>query len=55
MNPDDYDWYLQLRRFGSVRHAGYGLGFERLIMYLTGVSNIRDVLPFPRTPGNAQF
>ena len=47
----DYEWYLDLRRFGTVKHAGYGLGFERLIMYLTGIPNIRDVLPFPRTAG----
>ena len=47
----DYDWYLDLRRFGSAPHAGYGLGFERLIMYVTGIANIRDVLPFPRTAG----
>ena len=46
-----YQWYLDLRRFGTVPHAGFGLGFERLILYLTGVSNIRDVLPFPRTAG----
>ncbi|MDD4462040.1 MAG: asparagine--tRNA ligase [Eubacteriales bacterium] len=52
---EDYAWYLDLRRFGSTRHAGFGLGLERLIMYLTGVANIRDVLPFPRTPGNAEF
>lgn len=55
LNPDDYWWYLDLRRYGSCRHAGYGLGFERLIMYLTGVSNIRDVLPHPRTVGSADF
>ncbi len=55
LNPDDYWWYLDLRRYGSCRHAGYGLGFERLIMYLTGVSNIRDVLPHPRTVGTAEF
>ncbi len=55
LKREDYDWYLDLRRFGSVKHAGYGLGFERLIMYLTGVSNIRDVLPFPRTTGSADF
>lgn len=48
---DEYNWYLQLRRFGSVKHAGFGLGFERLVMYVTGISNIRDVLPFPRTAG----
>ena len=48
---EDYDWYLDLRRFGSVKHAGYGLGFERLLMYVTGIPNIRDVIPFPRTCG----
>ncbi len=55
MDVDGYQWYLDLRRFGTVPHAGFGLGFERLIMYLTGISNIRDVLPFPRTVGNAEF
>ena len=55
LNPEDYWWYLELRRYGGTRHAGFGLGFERLIMYLTGVSNIRDVLPFPRTVGTAEF
>lgn len=50
-----YWWYLELRKYGGVPHAGFGIGFERLIMYLTGISNIRDVLPFPRTPGNAEF
>ena len=55
LNCDDYWWYLDLRRYGSCRHAGYGMGFERLIMYLTGVSNIRDVLPHPRTVGSADF
>jgi len=55
LTPEDYGWYLDLRRFGSVPHAGFGLGFERLLMFLTGVSNIRDVIPFPRTPGNAEF
>ena len=55
LNRDDYWWYLDLRRYGSCRHAGYGLGFERLIMYLTGVPNIRDVLPHPRTLGSADF
>ncbi len=54
-DPKDYWWYLDLRRYGTTRHAGYGLGFERLIMYLTGISNIRDVLPHPRTVGNADF
>lgn len=51
----DYDWYLDLRRFGTNPHSGFGLGFERLIMILTGISNIRDVIPFPRTPGNLAF
>lgn len=50
-----YDWYMDLRKYGSVRHCGFGLGFERMIMYMTGMSNIRDVIPFPRTPGNAEF
>jgi asparaginyl-tRNA synthetase len=50
-----YGWYRDLRRYGSVRHAGFGLGFERLVMYLTGVSNIRDAIPYPRTPGSAEF
>jgi len=52
---DDYWWYLELRKYGGVTHSGYGLGFERFIMYLTGMSNIRDVIPFPRTVGNAEF
>jgi asparaginyl-tRNA synthetase len=55
LNPDDYWWYLELRRFGSVPHAGFGLGFERLIQFVTGMNNIRDVVPFPRTPGNVSF
>lgn len=55
MNPADYQWYLDLRRFGTVPHAGFGLGFERLLMLVTGMANIRDVLPFARTPGNAEF
>ncbi len=55
LKEEDYWWYLELRKFGGTKHAGFGLGFERLVMYLTGVSNIRDVLPFPRTVGNAQF
>lgn len=55
LNKDDYWWYLDLRRFGSVAHAGFGLGFERLIMYITGMQNIRDVIPFPRTPKNCEF
>ena len=52
---EDYWWYLDLRRYGSTRHAGYGLGFERVIMYMTGMTNIRDVIPFPRTPKSADF
>ena len=55
LNKEDYWWYLDLRRFGGNKHAGFGLGFERLVMYVTGVSNIRDVLPFPRTTGSAEF
>ncbi|MBQ9720535.1 MAG: asparagine--tRNA ligase, partial [Oscillospiraceae bacterium] len=55
MNEEDYWWYLDLRKYGSVRHAGFGLGFERMVMYLTGVSNIRDVELHPRTVGNAEF
>ena len=53
--PDDYGFYLDLRKYGSVRHAGFGLGFERMIMYLTGMSNIRDVIPFPRTVNNCDI
>ena len=55
MEPDDYWWYLELRKYGGTKHAGFGLGFERAIMYMTGISNIRDVLPFPRTVGSAEF
>ena len=55
LDPKDYGWYLDLRRFGTVPHAGFGLGFERMLMFVTGVSNIRDVIPFARTPGNAAF
>lgn len=55
LKEEDYSWYLDLRKYGGVKHSGYGLGFERIIMYITGVSNIRDVLPFPRTPGAAEF
>ena len=55
MNPEDYWWYCDLRRYGSCRHAGYGMGFERMVMYLTGISNIRDVELHPRTVGNAEF
>jgi len=55
LNKDNYAWYLDLRRFGSVPHSGFGLGFERLIQYVTGMVNIRDVIPFPRAPGQAAF
>lgn len=55
LRPEDYGWYVDLRRYGTVPHAGFGLGFERLLMFLTGVGNIRDVIPFARTPGNAEF
>ncbi|MBE6759021.1 MAG: asparagine--tRNA ligase, partial [Ruminococcaceae bacterium] len=55
LEQEDYWWYLELRKYGGNKHAGFGLGFERLIMYLTGVANIRDVLPFPRTTGSADF
>ena len=52
---EDYDFYLDLRKYGSTRHAGFGLGFERCVMYLTGMSNIRDVIPFPRTVNNCEL
>lgn len=55
LKEEDYWWYLDLRRFGGTRHAGFGLGFERLVMYVTGISNIRDVIPYPRTVGNLEF
>ena len=55
LKKEDYEFYLDLRKYGGVTHAGFGLGFERLVMYLTGISNIRDVLPFPRTVGNLEF
>lgn len=55
LKEEDYSWYLDLRRYGGAKHAGFGLGFERLIMYMTGISNIRDTLPFPRTTGSAEF
>lgn len=55
MPIEEYNWYLDLRKYGSVVHSGFGLGFERAIMYLTGMQNIRDVIPFPRTPGNCEF
>jgi asparaginyl-tRNA synthetase len=55
MNAGDYSWYLDLRRYGTVPHAGFGLGFERLIQYVTGMANIRDVIPYPRAAGQAEF
>jgi asparaginyl-tRNA synthetase len=55
IHPDSLDWYLDTRRWGSCPHAGFGLGFERFLMYVTGMENVRDVIPFPRTPGNARF
>lgn len=55
LTEEDYWWYLELRKYGSAKHSGFGLGFERIIMYMTGMSNIRDVIPFPRTPGSAEF
>ncbi len=55
LNAQDYSSYLDLRRYGSVPHAGFGLGFERLIQFATGVENIRDVIPFPRYPGHCEF
>ena len=55
LKPEAYDWYLDLRKYGSVRHSGFGLGFERIIMYITGMQNIRDVLPFPRTTGTCEL
>ena len=55
MNKADYWWYTDLRRFGSVPHAGFGLGFERTVQFVTGMTNIRDVIPFPRTPRSAEF
>lgn len=55
MNKENYSWYLDLRRYGGCQHAGFGLGFERLVMYVTGMQNIRDVIPFARTPRNLMF
>ena len=57
MNVDEHElwWYLDTRKFGSVPHAGFGLGLERLVLFVTGMTNIRDVIPFPRTPNNAEF
>jgi asparaginyl-tRNA synthetase len=55
LKAEDYWWYLDLRRFGTVPHAGFGLGLERAVQFITGMGNIRDVIPFPRTPGSAEF
>ena len=55
LNPEDYWWYRDLRRYGTTPHAGFGLGFERAVQYVTGVENIRDVIPFPRAPRQADF
>ena len=55
INSEELWWYLDLRRYGSVPHSGFGLGFERLVQFVTGMNNIRDVIPFPRTPQNATF
>jgi asparaginyl-tRNA synthetase len=55
LSPESYWWYLDLRRYGTVPHAGFGLGLERVLQFITGMANIRDVIPFPRTPGSAEF
>jgi asparaginyl-tRNA synthetase len=55
LKVEDYEWYLELRKFGSNPHAGFGLGFERLVQYITGMENIRDVIPYPRTPGHCAY
>ena len=55
LEPSDYGWYRDLRRYGTVPHAGFGLGLERALMYPTGLDNVRDAIPFPRTPGSAEF
>jgi asparaginyl-tRNA synthetase len=55
LDPEAYGWYADLRKYGSVPHAGFGLGFERMLMFVTGMANIRDVIPFARTPGNCEF
>lgn len=55
LDKEDYWWYLDLRRFGTVPHSGYGLGFERLVQYVTGIDNIRDAIAYPRYPGSAEF
>jgi asparaginyl-tRNA synthetase len=55
LNPEDYSWYLDLRKYGTVPHSGFGLGFERLLLYVTGMGNIRDVIPYPRAPKLCEF
>ncbi len=55
LDPAEYWWYADLRRYGTIPHAGFGLGLERTVQFVTGMANIRDVIPFPRTPGNAEF
>jgi asparaginyl-tRNA synthetase len=55
LDPESYWWYLDLRRYGTVPHSGFGLGLERTVQFVTGMANIRDVIPFPRTPGSAEF
>ena len=55
MDPKDYWWYLELRKFGTVPHSGFGMGFERLLRYVTGIENIRDVIPYPRAPKQCEF
>ena len=55
LKKEDYWWYRDLRRYGTVPHAGFGLGFERTLAYVTGLANVRDAIPFPRTPGNARY
>ena len=55
IDPEHLDWYLDTRKFGTCAHSGFGLGFERMVQFVTGMGNIRDVIPFPRTPGNAEF
>jgi len=55
VSTEELDWYLDLRKFGGCPHAGFGMGFERMVLFITGMSNIRDVIPFPRTPGSAEF
>jgi asparaginyl-tRNA synthetase len=55
LREEDYAWYLELRRHGSVPHAGFGVGFERVVQFVTGLANIREVIPFPRVPGSAEF